>query len=179
MLKKCTHYTGEMPVFETKRLYLNEINPAILLYLNNPERRVEAQRFFHLERENELDDTFQRYSTFLSDKGVVSCRDWQLIEKETGRLIGYCGYSDWNIDCNQAMLRIEPAADPQVCMDLFCEALCEVLKQGFTSMRLVEIQSEPSPGKDLIWPLIERVLTENQCRMHRNRESIQEGAISQ
>ncbi len=131
----------DFPEFETKRLTLREItldDTAGLFALFSDPQITEYMDIDPLKRESEAADIIEFH---FNDSG---CR-WGIFDKNTGVLIGTCGYHRWRKgETNTAEIGydLSPAYWGQGVMQ---EALEKIISFGFTEMGLVIIEAEVEP----------------------------------
>lgn len=123
----------------TPRLILKSITPAIIHELFNTKSREEIKAFFGFD-----DDAFEHYR-IMHEKGMethrISLFFFLLIDKETGLLIGECGYHTWAASHNRAEVFYNMRNEGEKRKGFMTEALEAVLKFGFTELKLHRIEA--------------------------------------
>ncbi|WP_317164012.1 GNAT family N-acetyltransferase [Cryomorpha ignava] len=71
---------------------------------------------------------------------------FQLINKTTGEIIGWCGYHTWYTSHNGAELGYGIYADAHKHLGLMSEAMLPILKSGFEQMNLNRIEAFIGPN---------------------------------
>lgn len=129
------------PVFiETDRLYLRELNPDIYKHLFSfcsDEEILEYLGFTSQEALEEEKKQFQQgYESYF-----FSFKNFHLIEKESGKVIGKCGYHTWVKAHRRAEVGYELFCEDDKGKGLMKEALGAILTFGFESMNLYRIEA--------------------------------------
>lgn len=132
--------SGEFPQLETDRLILREMTLDDLeFYFQhfNNDKIVEGCCFPGPKSLEAAKEELERYciKLFKENRGVR----WGIIRKRRKKLIGTCGYYDWNKTVRRAEIGydLDPAYWGQ---GIMTEALRSVLEYGFEKMRLNRIQ---------------------------------------
>jgi ribosomal-protein-alanine N-acetyltransferase len=132
-----------IPIIETKKLILRELNPEIYDYI------------FQNLTDNELMDFLGINNTDLSiekenhKKGFttwsMTFKIWQIIDKTTGKIIGNCGFHYWYIHQLSAEIGYEITAVEYRGKGLMNEAIEKIIEYGFTKMNLNRIEAFINP----------------------------------
>ncbi len=121
-------------LIETPRLNLRLLTPEVYDYVFNRYSEEELRVFLGLD-EADFEKEKDRYS-----KGMKtfnrSFANFQMIEKASGKIIGWCGYHTWATDHSRAEIGYRMARDEYMNKGFMSEALKAILHYGFTEMKL-------------------------------------------
>src|SRR6478752_7515719 len=126
-------------VINTNRLILKGISPQVIheLFATGSEDDIKA--FFGIDEKG-----YQRFKE-MHEKGIVthaySLFFFLLIEKDTGKPIGECGFHTWNKTHMRAEIYYIKRADAYMRKVFMTEALEQVIKYGFENMELHRIEA--------------------------------------
>jgi [ribosomal protein S5]-alanine N-acetyltransferase len=151
---------------ETSRLYFREQTKELLEGLS--EQTVEQQKqFFGFTSTTELEAELIKVKLRLSGSNKKDWIKWDLLEKNSGAVIGSCLYHNWERDHEKAELGYS-LHEPFRKQGYMHEAISKLLEFGFESMALNRIEAFISPtnaaSKKLISSLgftLEGTLREN------------------
>lgn len=123
----------------TSRLVLKSITPAIIRELFEKKTKEEITAFFA------VDDSGYDHLKMMYENGMETHRlsmfYFLLLDKETHRVLGECGYHTWNKTHQRAELFYSLRNDSDKRKGLMFEALHEVLNFGFTKLELHRIEA--------------------------------------
>jgi ribosomal-protein-alanine N-acetyltransferase len=126
-------------VINTNRLILKGISPQVIHGLFATGSADEIKAFFGTDEKG-----YQRFKE-MHEKGIdthaYSLLFFLLIEKDTGRPIGECGFHTWNKTHRKAELYYTMRADVHMRKGFMTEALEQVIKYGFENMELHRIEA--------------------------------------
>ena len=131
----------DFPQLETNRLILREMtfNDVEFYFRHfNNEKIIEGCCFPGPDSLEAAREELELYCImpFKEGKGIR----WAIVKKDTGALIGTCGFYDWNKTARRAEIGYD--LDPAYWgRGIMTEALNAVLKHGFEKMRLNRIQA--------------------------------------
>lgn len=103
--------------------------------------------FFGFDTEEQLEFERTRYLNGLRTYNK-SYLYFHLIEKESGKIIGWCGYHTWYLDHDRAEIGYGLRTDTVKRKGYMSEAITAVLDYGFSQMNLHRIEAMASPSND-------------------------------
>ena len=124
---------------ETERLRLKMITPNFITQIFKNQTKPEIITLLHLDETG-----FERYEDmFLNGMETfqLSFLYFFLIEKETDKIIGECGFHTWHKKHRRAELFYSLKKDEYKQKGYMTEAVAEVIKYGFEQMNLHRIQA--------------------------------------
>lgn len=127
-------------ILETPRLYLRELNPAIMQHLFTACSDEEICAALGIKNEKELAEEKDKFS-----KGMTtyyhSFKNFIMVDKKTDKAIGRCGYHTWIASHRRAEVGYVLFDDSYKRQGLMTEALGPVLAYGFEAMGLRRIEA--------------------------------------
>ena len=127
----------------TKRLTLRVVTPEVYQEIFKlPE--AEIMEFFGFSTRNELEKETERFQNGLQTFNKTFLY-FQLINKETDAIIGWCGYHTWYTDHDRAEIGYGLVSDEFKRKGLMKEALSPIIDYGFKEMNLHRIEAFASP----------------------------------
>lgn len=130
----------DLPTLETKRMILRKLRmedvPDVHAYASDPE--VSRHVAWDTHRSMEDSRTFVGSVIEQYNNGLVST--WGIAEKESGRVIGTCGFVYWNIDHGRSEIGYAIGRDYWG-RGMMSEAARAMLKFGFGRMGLNRIEA--------------------------------------
>ena len=156
---------------ETKRLYLREETTEILNGVLNQSIQ-EQLNFFGLQDRRQLQRDLLKIERKLQ-KEVVDWKKWNLVEKDSGIVIGSCGFHNWLIEHERA--EIGYLLHEQFRSQGFMiEALHSMIQFGFAEMHLNRIEAFISPNNLPSNKLISKLgfVQEGLLREHYKHENV-------
>lgn len=129
---------------ETERLRLRMFSPGDSFHLSAITRDPEVMRFIGEGRPISKEETAANLESIISAFRHRGFGRWAVVYKETGRLIGYCGFS-----ANVAVAGVELAyllARPFWGRGLATEAARACLRYAFEELRLPSVSALTRPG---------------------------------
>jgi ribosomal-protein-alanine N-acetyltransferase len=140
-------------IIETERLLLKELNPEVLHTLFTTGTDSEIMSELGLKTTEELDAEREKFRLGMTTYRM-SFKTFLLVEKETGKAIGKCGFHDWYAIHSRSELGYRMLDEAAKRKGFMTEALCAVIRYGFEEMKLNRIQafigSENIPSLKLI-----------------------------
>ena len=127
-------------VIETPRLLLREINPHVLktLFSSYPDEQIMQQ--LGLVTTEELATERSNF-----EQGVVtfktSFKRFVMIEKESGKVVGKCGFHTWYILHSRAEMGYAITDEAMKGLGYMTEAIRALVKYGFEEMKLNRIEA--------------------------------------
>lgn len=132
------------PVLQTERLWLRPLDVARYLHLFSECGDDEISHYFGFRTAEELEKERDKYR-----KGVVTFNrhfyNFLLVLKETGEVIGACGYHTWFIYHHRAELGYSIYDEAHKNKGYMSEALKAVIRHGFEHMGLNRIEALVGP----------------------------------
>src|SRR5688572_13181697 len=132
---------------ETERLVLRELNPETYEYVFTHFSEEEIRQFFGCRNDEELAEERKKFEERLSmyRKSLLL---FQLIEKASQQVIGWCGYHTWYLHHFRAELGYVLADESKRKQGFMKEALPAVIAYGFDVMGLKRIEAMTSMDND-------------------------------
>ncbi len=137
----------ELFLLETERLILRRLTPEVYKYVFSNYDNRQLIDFFGCISEEELEEERKKNEQGLSmyRKSVLI---FQLVEKSSGKVIGWCGYHTWYETHYRAEIGYQISSDSGKRKGYMSEALPAVLDYGFRSMNLKRIEAMVSPSNE-------------------------------
>ncbi len=129
----------------TTRLQLREVNPAVLRWLLHSSTSEQQTGFVGIQSPKALHSLLTRMREELMRTDTISFRHWFLVEKNTGQVIGNCGFQSWHKRHQRAELGYGLRADQWKRRGFMTEALECILAIGFNEMGLERIEAFIDP----------------------------------
>lgn len=136
-----------MNTIETPRLLLRPLTPEIYQWAFTNLDDAALKEYFGCETEAELAEEKKKYEQGLS-MYRKSLLIFQLLEKASGKIIGWCGYHTWYLPHNRAELGYMLTDDSKKKQGFMKEALPFVIRYGFKEMNLHRIEAMVGPGNE-------------------------------
>lgn len=124
----------------TERMRLRLYTPEVARYVFSTMTDSELLVFFGLESAEALAREKEKFSLGLSTYNRTFA-NFYLIDKETGKIIGGCGFHTWAPDHRRAELGYALHDDSYKQKGLMKEALHAVLNYGFNEMNLHRVEA--------------------------------------
>ena len=145
-----------MQIIKTKRLLLRALTPEIYEEVFSTFSEEGLMQFFGCRDANELDEERKKYNEGLS-MYRKSFLVFQLIEKETNQIIGWCGFHTWYLPHFRAEVGYVLSDESKRGKGYMKEALPAVLDYGFNVMGLKRVEAflslENTPSLKLVTSL--------------------------
>jgi [ribosomal protein S5]-alanine N-acetyltransferase len=127
-------------ILETDRLYLRELSPEVYKHLFTACNSSRIAEYLGLITNNEVEIEREKYNqgmvtyftTFLS---------FHILDKQSGRVLGKCGFHTWVPTHRRAEIGYELYADEDKNKGYMTEALSAILAYGFEQMNLHRIEA--------------------------------------
>lgn len=129
-----------IPEIHTERLILRTINPEILDYVYTYFADWQIMEFLGLPTIDLLEVEKEKYRKGLSTFNRTFLY-FIIAEKETNKVIDWCGHHTWYIQHNRAELGYGLFSDDYKQQGIMTEALKVVLDYGFNTMNLHRIEA--------------------------------------
>lgn len=127
-------------ILETPRLYLREVNPALMQHLMTACGDAEICATLGLKDEQELKQEKAKFQLGMTTY-FQSFKNFMLVDKQTDKTIGRCGYHTWVVSHRRAEVGYVLFDDSHKKQGLMSEALGPVLAYGFEEMHLRRIEA--------------------------------------
>ena len=151
----------------TRRLLLREMTPEVYRHVFNNYTDEELKFFFGLRNDEELvlkKQTWQNGLTTFNKSFLY----FQLVKKDSGENIGWCGYHTWYTQHYRAEIGYILTNDVERGNGYMKEALPEILRFGFDQMQLHRIEAFIGPDNTASLKLVEKLgfVKEGHLREH-------------
>ncbi len=135
----------QFETIETERLILRKLTQAVYDYIYQQYDTDELMNFLGLASMNELVVEKTKYQQGLSmfNKDFLT---FQLIDKNTNKIIGWCGYHTWFKAHFRAEIGYHLLEDSYKRKGLMSEALKVILDYGFNEMGLNRVEALIGPN---------------------------------
>ncbi|MBC5995010.1 GNAT family N-acetyltransferase [Pontibacter cellulosilyticus] len=127
-------------ILETERMYLRLLSPEVYGYLFTNCSDKEIKEYFGFTTEEELNAEKEKYSKGYTTY-FVSFANFHLLDKQSGRVLGSCGYHTWIPKHRRAEVGYYLLHDQDKGKGLMTEALGPILRYGFEQMKLHRIEA--------------------------------------
>ena len=124
----------------TDRLILRILTPEVYDFIYKNLSKIEQIKFLGLSSEEELTTERNKYDNGLSMFNK-SFRVFQLIDKSSEKIIGWCGYHTWYVEHNRAEIGYGIFDESFKQKGLMSEALERIVEYGFITMNLHRIEA--------------------------------------
>lgn len=138
------NFYSNMEELQTERLRLRILTPETMDFVHQNLSQTDLMAFFGLQSLEELEKEKQRYeggySTF-NKKFML----FQLIDKISGQIIGWCNFHTWYIDHRRAEIGYHLVDDSFKGKGYMSEAILPIIEYGFNVMNLNRIEAFVGP----------------------------------
>ena len=143
-------------LLETPRLQLRMLTPEVYDHVFARYTQEEVMIFFGHSSEEQYNNERWRYQNGLRtfNKSFLM---FHLIDKETGKVIGWCGFHTWYLDHDRAEIGYILADDAYKGRGLMSEALPPIVDYGFRTMQLHRIEAFVGPNNEPSLKLLKRM----------------------
>ena len=124
----------------TDRLILRILSPEVYDFIYQNLSEEEQMNFLGLSSKEELATEKNKYSQGLSMFNK-SFRGFQLIDKASNKIIGWCSFHIWYTEHNRAEIGYNISEESFKQKGLMSEALEKILEYGFTTMNLHRVEA--------------------------------------
>lgn len=151
-------------IIETENLLLRELNPETYDYVFQNFNDNELMNFFGVNN-TDLSIEKKNYKKGFTTWSMTF-KIWQIIDKNTGKIIGSCGFHYWYIHQLSAEIGYEITNLNYRRKGLMTEAIEKVIEYGFTKMNLNRIEAFINPENIPSLKLIQKLkfIKEGQLR---------------
>jgi len=129
--------------------------PEHYKYVFSNYSREEAIEFFGSRNIEELQLEKRRHDGGLETFNK-KCIMWHLLDKSTGKVIGWCAFHTWYIDHDRAEIGYGLFDDIYKRQGYMSEALVPILEYGFTKMNLERVEAFTAPDNHASIALAEK-----------------------
>lgn len=147
---------SHIPTLESPRLILRGMRVSDASDMYEYARRPSVTEYLTWEPHASEEET-ARYLTYVGQRyRTGDFYDWAVVDKESGRMIGTCGFTSFNCSADSAEIGyvLNPTHQGK---GLATEAVLRVLDFGFTELNLHRIEAHFIQGNDASRRLMERV----------------------
>ena len=147
---------SHIPALETDRLTLRGMRVSDAPDMYEYARRPSVTEYLTWEPHASVEETRQ-YLTYVGQRyRTGDFYDWSVVDKESGHMIGTCGFTSFNCPADSAEIGyvLSPAYQGR---GLGTEAVRRVLEFGFEELNLHRIEAHFIQGNDASRRLMERV----------------------
>ena len=146
----------EFEEIETDRLILKKITPEVYDFVFANYSEPEIMAFFNFTKKEDFEKDREKFEKGLSTHNR-SFVYFQLIDKDSKKMIGWCGYHTWYLDHDRAEIFYVFKDDKFSGKGLMTEAMKVVINYGFNEMNLHRIEAFVSPENLPSLNLIQKV----------------------
>ena len=163
---------------ETERLILKVLTPEVYQFVFKNYNDSELLAFFSLESKEDLLKEKLNFKKGISTFNK-SFLNFNIIDKASNQIIGWCGYHLWFLDHHRAEIGYKLMDDKYKRKGLMSEALSKVVKYGFESMKLNRIEAFVGPDNVASLKLIDNLgfTKEGHLRSHYLRDGEYEDSL--
>lgn len=138
-------FLEDLPAYylETQQLQLRSVSPETYHYLFALDSQEAVMRFFGLKDEEAYRVEYERYEAGLTSYGK-SFFYFQLLNKNSQELLGWCGYHLWMTRHNRAEIGYELFDAANRGKGLMTEAIGPILEFGFNELGLNRVEAYTS-----------------------------------
>lgn len=136
---------GDFKTMETDRLILRALTPEVYQQVFTSYNDGELRQFFGCSTDEDLAEERRKYEDGLR-MYKKSFLVFQLMEKASGKVIGWCGYHTWYLPHYRAEIGYMLTDEAAKGRGYMKEALRAVLAYGFTDMGLKRVEAFIGPG---------------------------------
>lgn len=168
----------QFELLETERLLLRKLTPEVYAYVFDNYSVEQLQQFFGHPTPEDVakeGDRFRRGLTTFNKTFLL----FQLLDKTTGRNIGWCGYHTWYTDHARAEMGYALNDEALRNRGLMREAMTAIVKYGFEVMQLNRIEAFISPVNVPSLQLVKGLhfRQEGHLRQHYFKNSVHEDSL--
>jgi ribosomal-protein-alanine N-acetyltransferase len=128
----------------TNRLKLRKITPEVFDYIYQNLSETEQIEFLGLSSKEALETEKSKYRKGLRTYNKTFLY-FHIIEKKSGKTIGWCGYHTWYTDHNRAEIGYGLFIESYKRKGFMSEAIVSIIEYGFKQMKLHRIEAFISP----------------------------------
>ncbi len=151
-------------IIETERLLLKEFGPEVQQTMFTTWTDTEIMSELGLKTIEELEAEKEKFRLGMTTYRM-SFKSFLLVEKETGKTIGRCGFHDWYAMHSRSELGYRMSDEVAKGKGFMTEALRAVVRYGFEEMKLNRMQAFISPENIPSLKLIKRAGFTEEARL--------------
>lgn len=133
------------PIIETSRLLLKELNPEIMQEIFSDFSDEELMQYLGLASPEALEQEKSNFRLGMTTYRI-SYKAFLLVEKETGKVIGKCGFHNWYAQHSRAELGYAMSDESAKRKGYMSEAVHAIVRHGFENMGLNRIEAFVAPA---------------------------------
>lgn len=151
----------------TERLILKKLTPEIYHFVFENLAEPDLMIFFGFDSWQELSKEKDKYEKGISTYNR-SFLNFQLIDKQSNRIIGWCGFHTWYTEHNRAELGYMLRDEESKGKGIMTEALKPIIEYGFNEMKLSRIEAFVGPDNQPSQKLLKKLkfVQEGLLRQH-------------
>lgn len=142
-------------IIETERLLLRKLTPETYQYIFQHYSDPELQEFLGISKPEKLEEERVKFT-----KGIATYNKsmlvFQLLDKNSKKIIGGCSFHTWYLDHARAEIGYALTDDTIKRSGLMSEALKPILDYGFEEMKLNRIEAFIGPNNNASIRLVEK-----------------------
>jgi [ribosomal protein S5]-alanine N-acetyltransferase len=127
-------------VIPTERLLLREMNPEVYRHVFTTYTDTQLMEFFGFSSAEELETKKKQFKEGFTTFNR-SFLYFQLLDKQTRQVIGWCGYHTWYLQHFRAEIGYVMTNEAERRKGYMKEALAEIIRYGFKNMNLNRIEA--------------------------------------
>jgi [ribosomal protein S5]-alanine N-acetyltransferase len=167
----------EFELITTDRLMLRKITPEVYKYIFENYTAEEVAHFLGVDLSEytaEKEKSEKGYSTF--NRSLLY---FQLVDKVSENIIGWCGYHTWYLNHNRAEIGYGLFNDDFKGKGIMTEAIKPIIDYGFNKMNLHRIEAFIGPKNEPSLKLVKKLnfTQEGHLREHFCKDGVMEDSI--
>lgn len=142
-------------ILETPRLLLRELNPEIKKWLFDNHTNAELTNYFGMDEAGVSAERSKHQRGMSTYR--MTYKTFQLISKETGTVLGYCGFHNWFAEHSRSEMGYHMLRDEYKGKGYTTEAFKTLVEYGFTHMNLNRLEACISPNNEPSLRVVKRL----------------------
>lgn len=165
-------------ILTTNRLLLRKLSPETFDFIYHNYSDEELLVFLGLNTNEALAIEKEKHRKGLSTFNKSFCY-FQVLDKTTERIIGWCGYHTWYLDHNRAEIGYGLFDDTFKQKGLMSEAMKTILDYGFKTMKLHRVEAFIGKENEASISLVRKFgfTKEGLLREHYNKNGVMEDSL--
>ncbi|HSD13492.1 MAG TPA: GNAT family protein [Flavobacterium sp.] len=165
-------------LLETPNLILRKITPETYEFVFHHYNDNDLKTFFGFSKNEELDKEKEKLKKGLTTYNR-SFVNFQILDKETGDIIGACGFHTWSFEHHRAEIGYALNSDEHMGKGIMTETLKAVIDYGFKTMNLNRIEALIGPKNEASLRLVEKFnfTREGLLRQHYFKNNVMEDSV--
>ncbi|MEO8151190.1 MAG: GNAT family protein [Bacteroidia bacterium] len=166
-------------VLETERLLLREINPEVMNYLFSSCDENDIKEFLGLQNDEAFQTEKEKFENGLT-RHNISFKNFRLINKDSGKIIGECGFHTWYFNHRRAEIGYSIFNEDDKAKGYMSEAIKPIISFGFEQMNLHRVEAFIGPANAASTKLVKRLgfKEEGTLREHYFKNNKMEDSVS-